>query len=129
MKKTEIAIIGIGCHTPGQVHGPDQYWEVLKSGINGVTEVPKDRWDTQEYYDPNPNKSGKIKNNKGGFIEGIDLFDNEFFKVFPKEAERIDPQQRLLLQTTFESMEDAGDKLELLKNSNTSVFMSTFTND
>lgn len=129
MKKTEIAIVGIGCHTPGQVNGPEQFWDFLVSGTNGVTEVPKDRWDVDEYYDPNPNKTGKIKNNKGGFIEGIDLFDNEFFKVFPKEAERIDPQQRLLLQTTFESIEDAGDKLESLKNTNTSVFMSTFTND
>ncbi|HCX22475.1 MAG: short-chain dehydrogenase [Flammeovirgaceae bacterium] len=129
MKKTEIAIVGIGCHTPGGVHGPDQFWNQLTRGINGVTEVPKDRWDVEEYYDPNPNKAGKIKNNKGGFVEGIDLFDNEFFKVFPKEAERIDPQQRLLLQTTFESMEDAGDKLDALKNTNTAVFMSTFTND
>lgn len=129
MKKTEIAIVGIGCHTPGQVNGPEQFWDFLVSGENGVTEVPKDRWDVDEYYDPNPNKTGKIKNNKGGFLEGIDLFDNEFFKVFPKEAERIDPQQRLLLQTTFESIEDAGDKLESLKNTNTSVFMSTFTND
>ncbi len=129
MKKTEIAIVGIGCHTPGQVHGPDQFWEQLTKGVNGITEVPKDRWDVEEYYDPNPNKAGKIKNNKGGFVEGIDLFDNEFFKVFPKEAERIDPQQRLLLQTTFESIEDAGDKLDQLKDTNTAVFMSTFTND
>lgn len=129
MKKKEIAIVGIGCHTPGGVHGPSEFWEQLTNGVNGITEVPKDRWDVNEFYDPNPNKAGKIKNNKGGFVEGIDLFDNEFFKVFPKEAERIDPQQRLLLQTTFESMEDAGDKLSQLKNTNTAVFMSTFTND
>ncbi len=129
MKKVEIAIVGIGCHTPGQVHTPETFWKKLVDGIDGVTEVPKDRWDHKEYYDPNPDKAGKIKTNQGGFVEGIDMFDNEFFSVFPKEAERIDPQQRLLLQTTFEAIEDAGDKLEKFKGSNTSVFMSVFTND
>lgn len=129
MQKEDIAIVGIGCQTPGKIHGPEQFWKKIISGINGITEIPKDRWNHEEYYDPNPNKAGKIKTKKGGFIEGIDLFDNEFFKVFPKEAERIDPQQRLLLQTTFESIEDSGDTLAKFKGSNTSVFMSSFTND
>ncbi|UXP34082.1 SDR family NAD(P)-dependent oxidoreductase [Reichenbachiella agarivorans] len=129
MQKEDIAIVGIGCHTPGQIHGPEQFWEKLMKGVNGITEIPKERWDHKEYYDPDPNKAGKIKTNKGGFIEGIDLFDNEFFKIFPKEAERIDPQQRLLLQTTFEAIEDAGEKLDKFNGSNTAVFMSLFTND
>ena len=129
MKKSEIAIVGIGCQTPGQVHGPEDFWEKLISGVDGITEVPKERWDYKEYYDPNPNKAGKIKTNQGGFLDGIDLFDNEFFKLFPKEAERIDPQQRLLLQTTFESIEDSGDKLNKFKGTNTAVYISTFTND
>ncbi len=127
--KNKIAIVGIGCHAPGDIHGPDSFWSQIKNGVNGVTDVPKERWDIEEYYDPDPNKAGKIKNKKGGFLKGIDLFDNEFFNVFPKEAERIDPQQRLLLQTTFESIEDAGDKLHQLRDTNTAVFMSTFTND
>ncbi len=129
MKKREIAIVGIGCQTPGKIHGPEQFWEKIVNGVDGITEVPKERWDYREYYDPNPNKAGKIKSNQGGFLDRIDLFDNEFFKVFPKEAERIDPQQRLLLQTTFESIEDSGDKLNDFNGSNTAVYISTFTND
>lgn len=129
MNKRDIAIVGIGCHTPGEIHGPEQFWNKLMNGVNGITEIPKERWDHEEFYDPNPNKAGKIKTKKGGFMDNIDLFDNEFFKVFPKEAERIDPQQRLLLQTTFESIEDSGDKLSNINGSNTAVFMSTFTND
>ena len=129
MEKSKIAIVGIGCHAPGNINSSDSFWSQLLNEVNGVMEVPGDRWNVEEYYDPNPNKAGKIKNNKGGFIENIDEFDNEFFRIFPKEAERIDPQQRLLLQTTFESMEDAGDKLNQLRNTDTAVFMSTFTND
>jgi polyketide synthase 12 len=124
-----IAIVGIGCHTPGDLNGPDELWKGLLNGINGISQVPADRWSVEEYYDPNPDKAGKIKTDKGGFIKDIDMFDNEFFGVFPKEAERIDPQQRLLLKTTFEAVEDAGDTLSKFRDSETAVFMSVFMND
>ncbi|MCV9389356.1 type I polyketide synthase [Reichenbachiella ulvae] len=129
MHKEEIAIVGIGCQTPGQIHGPESFYSQLMNGVDGITDIPKDRWNHEEYYDPNPNKAGKIKTKKGGFLDRVDLFDNEFFKIFPKEAERIDPQQRLLLQTTFESIEDSGDTLSKVRGSNMAVFMSVFTND
>lgn len=128
-KKEDIAIVGIGCHVPGEINGPKEFWSKLLAGVNGIVEVPEDRWNKKEYYDPNPNKAGKIKTNRGGFIKDIDLFDNEFFNIFPKEAERIDPQQRLLLQATYEAVEDAGDKLAAFKGTNTAVFMSVFMND
>ena len=44
--------------------------------------VPADRWNRDEFYDPNPDKARKIKTERGGFIEGRDLFDNEFFNIF-----------------------------------------------
>lgn len=128
-QKDAIAIVGIGCHTPARANGPDDLWQVLLDGVDGITPVPADRWNVDEYYDPNPDKAGKIKTNRGGFIQDIDRFDNEFFNIFPKEAERIDPQQRLLLQTTYEALEDAGDPLERLRGSRTAVFMGVFMND
>jgi acyl transferase domain-containing protein/NADPH:quinone reductase-like Zn-dependent oxidoreductase/surfactin synthase thioesterase subunit/acyl carrier protein len=104
-------------------------WRVLLDRIDGISTVPPDRWNVDEYYDPNPDKAGKIRTNRGGFIGGIDLFDNEFFNIFPKEAERLDPQQRLLLQSTFEALEDAGDTLKMFRGSKTAVFMGVFMND
>ncbi|WP_053404616.1 type I polyketide synthase [Persicobacter sp. CCB-QB2] len=127
--KEPIAIVGIGCRFPGEVNSPKEFWEALKSGFNGITEVPEDRWSITEYYDPNPDKAGKIKQKKGGFIKDIDKFDAEFFKIFPKTAERIDPQQRLLLEATYNAMEDSGMKLENFKGSNTAVYMGVFMND
>ena len=35
-------------------------------------------------------------------------FDNDFFRVTPREAAAIDPQQRLLLEVAWEALEDAG---------------------
>ncbi|WP_282036572.1 type I polyketide synthase [Saccharicrinis aurantiacus] len=128
-KKEPIAIVGIGCRLPGDVNSPKEFWEALKSGFNGIVDVPSDRWSNEEFYDPNPDKAGKIKQKKGGFIKDIDKFDAEFFNIFPKTAERIDPQQRLLLEATYNAMEDAGMKLENFKGSNTAVYMGVFMND
>ncbi len=127
--KEPIAIVGIGCRFPGEVNSPKEFWAALKAGFNGITDVPADRWSIEEYYDPNPDKAGKIKQKKGGFIKDIDQFDAEFFNIFPKTAERIDPQQRLLLEASYAAMEDSGTKLEDFKGSNTAVFMGVFMND
>ncbi|MCG8475006.1 MAG: SDR family NAD(P)-dependent oxidoreductase [Cytophagales bacterium] len=128
-QKEPIAIVGIGCRLPGNIKGPQSYWEALKNGVDGIREVPADRWSVEDYYDPNPNKAGKMKTKKGGFLDSIDQFDAEFFKLFPKEAERMDPQQRMLLESAFEALEDGGMKLEEFKKTRTSVFMGVFMND
>lgn len=128
-RKEPIAITGIGCRTPGNVLGPEDLWKVLIDGVDGITTVPADRWNVEEYYDPNPDKAGKIVTSRGGFIPGIDQFDHEFFHIFPREAERIDPQQRLLLQATFEALEDAGETLDRFRGSRTAVYMGVFMND
>src|SRR5580693_5478895 len=39
-----IAIIGIGCRFPGS-SGPKAFWESIRDGLDGITEVPADRFD------------------------------------------------------------------------------------
>ena len=56
MNKTPapIAIIGMACRLPGGIDSPDQLWEALLRGDDFITEIPPDRWDADEYYDPEP---------------------------------------------------------------------------
>ena len=56
--KYPIAIIGIGCRFPGGATDSTSFWEFLRAGGNAIVEVPKDRWNLDHYYDPNPNLAG-----------------------------------------------------------------------
>ncbi|MBF0224370.1 MAG: SDR family NAD(P)-dependent oxidoreductase [Desulfobacterales bacterium] len=113
----EIAIIGISGRYPLS-ESIEEFWENLCSGKNCIQEIPKDRWNWEDYYDPDPSQEGKTYSKWGGFIKDADKFDPLFFNISPKEAQIIDPQERLFLQTSWEAFEDAGytrKKLEVLK--------------
>src|SRR3954464_6217257 len=118
-----IAIIGIGCRFPGGVASPDAFWDMLRDGVDGVTEVPPDRWDIDAYYDPDPDAPGKMSTRHGGFLSNIDRFDPQFFGIAPREAVKMDPQQRLLLEVSWEALEDAGQAPDRLNGSRTGVFV------
>ncbi|MCB9875151.1 MAG: SDR family NAD(P)-dependent oxidoreductase [Planctomycetaceae bacterium] len=124
-----LAVIGIGCRLPGGITCPVEFWDALLKGIDAICDVPEDRWKHSRFHDTNPEKSGCIRNAKGGFIKGVDQFDGEFFGYFPAEAQRIDPQQRLLLEVTHEAMEDAGLRRDQLDGSRTAVFVGSFMYD
>ncbi|MGD9128716.1 MAG: ketoacyl-synthetase C-terminal extension domain-containing protein [Planctomycetia bacterium] len=70
-----IAIIGIGCHFPGQSTSPCRFWEMLKNKTDAICDIPADRWDKDALYYPNPKVIGRINVKEGGFIENIDMLE------------------------------------------------------
>ncbi|BAZ49185.1 beta-ketoacyl synthase [Nostoc sp. NIES-4103] len=122
LESTHIAIVGMGCRFP-QAETPQAFWEFLHDGRNGITEVPKDRWDIDAFYDPNAATPGKMNTRWGSFLEKVDQFDPSFFGISPREAEYIDPQQRLVLEVAWEALENAGIAPESLAGSQTGVFI------
>jgi acyl transferase domain-containing protein/acyl-CoA synthetase (AMP-forming)/AMP-acid ligase II/acyl carrier protein len=117
-----IAIIGLGCRFPG-AKDQDAFWQMLRNGVDGITEVPANRWDLQQFYDPERATPGKMNTRWGGFLEDVDQFDPYFFGISPREASRMDPQQRLLLEVAWESLENAGIAVDRLAGSQTGVFV------
>ncbi len=125
-----IAIIGMACRFPGGANTPDAYWQLLEKGFDGISEIPKSRWNVDQYYDPNPDAPGKMYTRLGGFLNvPVDQFDPQFFGISPREAEFMDPQQRLLLEVSWEALENAGINPKSLAGSNTGVFIATSTAD
>lgn len=103
----EVAIIGISGRYP-QADNLEEFWENLKVGKDCITEIPQNRWDYRQYYDPQKKQRGKSYCKWGGFINNVDCFDPLFFNIAPKEAQIMDPQERLFLQTAWETIEDSG---------------------
>ena len=98
---TPIAIIGMSCRFPGGANNTESFWDLLIEGRDGITPIPKDRWNNDLYFDPHPQAKNKMYVNEAGFLTiPVDEFDASFFKISPREAIKLDPQQRLLLELT-----------------------------
>lgn len=123
-----IAIIGVACRFPGSPD-PDAYWNVLSHGVDTIREIPEDRFDIDEFYDPDQQMPGKIYTRSGGYLESVDGFDPEFFGISPREALWIDPQQRLMLEVAWEGLERAGYSPASLRGSRTGVFVGVAANE
>jgi acyl transferase domain-containing protein len=117
-----IAIVGMACRFPG-ADDPTALWKLLQDGRDAITEVPGNRWNVEDYYDPTPATHGKMHTRWGGFLDQVDRFDAEFFGISAREACFMDPQQRLVLEVTWEALESAGIVPDRLAGSRTGVFI------
>jgi acyl transferase domain-containing protein len=124
-----IAIIGIGCRFPQQTDTPEKFWQLLRNGIDTVTEIPADRFSADTYHDTDAEALGKSYTRHGSFLEQIDQFDPHFFGIAPREAVGIEPQQRLLLEVTWEAIEHAGIAPTQLSGSKTGIYVGLFMVD
>ncbi|MCK0471884.1 SDR family NAD(P)-dependent oxidoreductase [Halalkalibacter sp. APA_J-10(15)] len=117
-----IAIIGMSGRFPG-AKNTTEFWDNISSGKDCITEVPKDRWDVDDYYEENTKDLRKTYSKWGGFLNDIEKFDSLFFNISGKEAELTDPQQRLFLEECWNTLEDAGYANESIANSNVGVYV------
>jgi amino acid adenylation domain-containing protein/thioester reductase-like protein len=118
-----VAIVSMACRLPGNIHTPEEFWQLLKRGGDGIIDVPADRWDGEALFDPDPDVLGKSYSSKGGFVVPVDQFDASFFGIAPREAHALDPAQRMILEVTWEAFERAGCSTEQLRGSETGVFI------
>ena len=128
-KVTPVAVIGMACRLPGGIESPEQLWDALVAGEDLVTEVPADRWDADEYYDPERGVPGRTVSRWGAFIDDIAGFDAPFFGLDDRKATAIDPQHRLLMETSWEAVEQAGIDPTSLAGTLTGVFFGISHDD
>jgi microcystin synthetase protein McyD len=124
-----IGVIGMACRFPGGANTPQQFWELLKNGVDTVSPIPIERWDHAKYYDRERGRPGKAYVAEGCFVDQVDQFYPERFGIAGIEAELMDPQQRMLLDVSYEALESAGQDPTALGGTETGVFMGVMTQD
>ncbi|WP_179473477.1 sulfolipid-1 biosynthesis phthioceranic/hydroxyphthioceranic acid synthase [Mycolicibacterium vinylchloridicum] len=126
---TPIAVVGMACRLPGGIDSPHKLWEALLEGADLVTEIPADRWDADDLYDPEPGVPGRSVSKWGAFIDDVTGFDPDFFGINEREATAMDPQHRVLLETCWEATEQAGFTPSSLSGTSTGVFIGMSHDD
>ena len=124
-----VAIVGASCRFPGGSNSLDEFWRLLESGRDAITEFPTDRGQSGARTSPPCVEPWQRAIRYGGFIDGVDRFDARFFDIAPREAVAMDPQQRLLLELSWEALEDAGIDPASLMESATGNFVGIFSHD
>jgi len=124
-----IAIVGMACRFPGGVNSPEDFWQLLIDEKDGITDVPKERWDIDKYHGDGAQGDAKVTSRRGGFIDDVDLFDANFFGLSPKEAGSLDPQQRILLEVVWQALEEGNRIPETLYGSDTGVYVAMSGSD
>jgi acyl transferase domain-containing protein len=92
----DIAVIGMDARVPGAAN-VNEFWEVLRGGVET----------TKFDGDPQVLGPGAAHVKAAPLLDGVDMFDAQFFNVNPREAEMMDPQVRLFLETAWTALESA----------------------
>uniref|UniRef100_UPI003F9DB70F type I polyketide synthase n=1 Tax=Mycobacterium sp. TaxID=1785 RepID=UPI003F9DB70F len=123
-----FAIVGYAARFPGAAD-TDAFWQVLREGRDAISEVPRDRWDADEFFDSDPDAPGKVVTRRAGFVDDVTGFDAPFFGMSAREVRLLDPQHRILLETAWRAVEHSGTAPTALANTNTGVFIGLSTHD
>jgi len=106
LQETPIAIIGMASLFPesSDLH---EFWGNIMGKVDCIIDVPSDRWEINDLYDPDPATPDKSYSKRGGFIPDID-FDPMEFGLPPNILEVTDSSQLLSLVVARDLLKDCG---------------------
>ena len=96
----------MGCLFPS-APGLREYWRLLRTSKDGVTDVPPTHWSLDDYFDPDPGQADLTYCRRGAFLAPTG-FDPTEFGIPPTVLEATDTAQLLGLVVAKAALEDAG---------------------
>src|ERR1700757_2146383 len=118
-----IAIVGVGAILPDAPNAT-RFWENIKSGHYSITEVQRDRWDPDLYYDPDPHAPDKTYSKIGGWIRDYPWDPIKWrLPIPPRVADAMDGSQKWAIACTREALEDFGYPTRSLDPDRTAVIL------
>jgi acyl transferase domain-containing protein len=102
----DVAIVGVGCVLPG-ASDPRAFWSNVLDRVDAITEVPRDRFDADGFFDPDVKARDRIVSKWGGFLADVP-FDPVKYGIPPSALPSIDALQLLCLEVVDQALADAG---------------------
>jgi acyl transferase domain-containing protein/NAD(P)H-dependent flavin oxidoreductase YrpB (nitropropane dioxygenase family)/NADP-dependent 3-hydroxy acid dehydrogenase YdfG len=102
----DVAIIGLGCLLPKASDVPS-FWANVLNKVDAITEVPKDRFNIDLYFDADRKARDKVYSRWGGFLDDVP-FDPMRYGIPPAALPSIDSLQLLSLEAARQALADAG---------------------
>ncbi len=100
---TGIAIVGMAGRFPG-ARDVQEFWKNLANGVESISALKEEELeigDAALWSQPNFVKARAV-------LDDADMFDANFWGMYPKEAEITDPQHRVFMECAWNALEDAG---------------------
>ncbi|WP_354625337.1 beta-ketoacyl synthase N-terminal-like domain-containing protein [Psychromonas sp. MME2] len=106
LQETPIAIVGMAS-VFAESKNLSQFWDNIVESVNGIQDVPEDRWAIDDYYSSDKKEADKSYCKRGGFLPEID-FDPMEFGLPPNILELTDITQLMSLVVARDVLADAG---------------------
>ncbi|MEJ2185812.1 MAG: type I polyketide synthase, partial [Gemmatimonadota bacterium] len=103
-----IAIVGVGAVLPD---APDAgaFWRNVREGRYSISDVPKDRWDSDLYYDPDPKAPDKSYTKIGGWVRDFEWEPLKWrLPIPPKVSDAMDLTQKWAILVVRQALADYG---------------------
>lgn len=123
-EKDEVAVIGIAGRF-ASCKDVNEFWDCLITDGNGVRTLPENRIHDIENLKKVLFSVSYDKETQSGYLDEIDLFDNKYFNLSPKEAKLMDPNQRIFLEVAYSALEDSGYHKDYFYGSKTGIFLGS----
>ncbi len=122
-RSRSVAIVGVGAVLPD---APDvaAFWKNLKEGRNSIRDVPRERWNADLYFDPDPRAPDRTYSKIGGWVADYEWNPLGWrMPIPPKVAASMDPTQKYAIAAARQALLDYGHPHRPLDGDRTAVIL------
>ena len=107
-----------------QANDAHRFWGNILTKTNAISEVPRERWDVDLYFDADRRARDKVYSRWGGFLGDIE-FDPARYGMPPNSVASVDPLQLVTLEIARRALADAAYLERPFDREHTSVIVGT----